>query len=205
MSIDYPGFWGTDSLCKFFYLEESNMKKMKRLVAVLLAGIMALAMLTACGGTPSTPGSSEFETKVEQAYMAKLNEAFGKNFNNDDAIKKLAVDYIQEVSGAPTLSNTALWKHENPTANTQNQVMVCFDPAQSTGNEYVKFYYEVDKAENITPDATNIATLKLTLDTFQKLAANNGKTIELTALGVGAKTIGGKTYVAIGFGMKAAQ
>ena len=26
------------------------MKKMKRLVAVLLAGIMALAMLTACGG-----------------------------------------------------------------------------------------------------------------------------------------------------------
>ncbi len=202
MNIDYPGFWGTDSLCKFFYLEESNMKKMKRLVAVLLAGIMALAMLTACGGTPSTPGSSEFETKVEQAYMAKLNEAFGTEFNNDAAIKKLAVDYIQEVSGAETLSNTALWKHENPTANTQNQVMVCFDPAQSTGNEYVKFYYEVDKAENITPDATNIATLKLTWDTIQKLAANNGKTIELTALGVGAKTIGGKTYVAIGIGMK---
>ena len=60
------------------------MKKMKRLVAVLLAGIMALAMLTACGGTPGTPGSSEFETKVEQAYMAKLNETFGVNFDNDD-------------------------------------------------------------------------------------------------------------------------
>ena len=180
------------------------MKKMKRLVAVLLAGIMALAVLTACSGGSGT-SSSEFENKVEKAYMEKLNEAFGTEFINDAAIKKLAVDYIQEVSGAPTLSNTALWKHENPTANTQNQVMVCFDPAQSNGNKYVKFYYEVDKAENITPDATNIATLKLTLDTFQKLAANNGKTIELTALGVGAKTIGGKTYVAIGFGMKAAQ
>ena len=202
MNIDYPGFWGTDSLCKFFYLEESNMKKMKRLVAVLLAGIMALAMLTACGGTPSTPGSSEFETKVEQAYMAKLNEAFGTEFNNDAAIKKLAVDYIQEVSGAETLNGTTLWKTENPTANTQNQIMVCFDPTQFTGEKYVKFYYEVDKAENITPDATNIATLKLTWDTIQKLAANNGKTIELTALGVGAKTIGGKTYVAIGIGMK---
>lgn len=80
------------------------MKKMKRLVAVLLAGIMALAMLTACGGTPSTPGSSEFEKKVEQAYMAKLNETFGVNFNNDDAIKKLAVDYLQEVSGTETLN-----------------------------------------------------------------------------------------------------
>ena len=102
------------------------MKKMKRLVAVLLAGIMALAMLTACGGTPGTPGSSEFEGKVEKAYMAKLNETFGTEFNNDAAIKKLAVDYIQEVSGAPTLSNTALWKHENPTANTQNQVCLLY-------------------------------------------------------------------------------
>ena len=181
------------------------MKKMKRLVAVLLAGIMALAMLTACGGTPGTPGSSEFENKVQQAYMVKLNEAFGTEFNNDAAIKKLAVNYIQEVSGAPTLSNTALWKHENPTANTQNQVMVCFDPVQSAGNEYVKFYYEVDKAENITPDATNIATLKLTWDTIQSVTAASGKKVELTALGVGAKTIGDKTYVAIGIGMKVAQ
>ena len=31
------------------------MKKLKRLVAVLLVGIMALAMLTACGVTPSAP------------------------------------------------------------------------------------------------------------------------------------------------------
>ena len=205
MSIDYPGFWGADSLCKFFYLEESNMKKMKRLVAVLLAGIMALAMLTACGGTPSTPDSSEFETKVEQAYMEELNKTFGKNFNNDDAIKKLAVDYLQEVGGAETLNSKALWKAENPTANTQNQVMVCFDPAQSTGEKYVKFYYEVDKAEKITPDATNIATLKLTWDTLQQVAAANKKEVELTALGVGAKTIGDKTYVAIGLGMKVVQ
>ena len=178
------------------------MKKMKRLVAVLLAGIMALAMLTACGGTPGDSGNPEFEAKVEQAYMAELNKTFGVNFNNDAAIKKLAVNYIQEVSGKQTLSNVALWKAEQPTKTTQNQVMVCFDPMQSTGEKYVKFYYEVDKAENITPDATNIATLKLTWDTVQSLAASSGKKIELTALGVGAKTIGGKTYVAIGIGMK---
>ena len=30
-------------------------------------------------------------------------------------------------------------------------------------------------------------------------AEKHGITLELTALGVGAKTIGGKTYVAIGF------
>ena len=180
------------------------MKKIKCLAAVLLAGIMALAVLTACSGGSGT-SSSEFENKVEKAYMAKLNEAFGTEFINDAAIKKLAVNYIQEVSGAETLNSNTLWKAENPTANTQNQVMVCFDPAKSNGNEYVKFYYEVDKAENITPDATNIATLKLTWDTIQSMAAASGKKFELTALGVGAKTIGGKTYVAIGIGMKVAQ
>ena len=202
MSIERLCIWDTKQLENYFILEECNMKKMKRLVAVLLAGIMALAMLTACGGTPGDSGNPEFEAKVEQAYMAELNKTFGVNFNNDAAIKKLAVNYIQEVSGKQTLSNVALWKAEQPTKTTQNQVMVCFDPMQSTGEKYVKFYYEVDKAENITPDATNIATLKLTWDTVQSLAASSGKKIELTALGVGAKTIGGKTYVAIGIGMK---
>ena len=55
------------------------MKKMKRLVAVLLAGIMALAMLTACGGTTSTPVTrddalekSVAEWTVELGKGAKL-------------------------------------------------------------------------------------------------------------------------------------
>ena len=41
------------------------MKKMKRLVAVLLTGIMALAMLTACGVTPSAP--SMRDTALEES------------------------------------------------------------------------------------------------------------------------------------------
>ena len=126
------------------------MKKMKRLVAVLLAGIMALAVLTACSGGSGT-NSSEFENKVEQAYMAELNKTFATNFNNDAAIKKLAVDYLKEVGGAQTLSAETLWKNEAPTADTLNQVMVCFDTTQSTNEKYVKLYYEADKAEKITP------------------------------------------------------
>ena len=52
------------------------MKKMKRLVAVLLAGIMALAMLTACGNTPVTRDEalekSVSEWAVEWGKSAKL-------------------------------------------------------------------------------------------------------------------------------------
>ena len=54
------------------------MKKMKRLVAVLLAGIMALAMLTACGGTPSTPVTRD---EALEKSVAGWTVEFGKGAN----------------------------------------------------------------------------------------------------------------------------
>ena len=54
------------------------MKKMKRLVAVLLVGIMALAMLTACGVTPSAP--SMRDTALER-NVAQWTVEWGKNQN----------------------------------------------------------------------------------------------------------------------------
>ena len=54
------------------------MKKMKRLVAVLLVGIMALAMLTACGVTPSAP--SMRDTALEES-VAQWTVEWGKNQN----------------------------------------------------------------------------------------------------------------------------
>ena len=54
------------------------MKKMKRLVAVLLTGIMALAMLTACGVTPSAP--SMRDTALERD-VAQWTVEWGKNQN----------------------------------------------------------------------------------------------------------------------------
>lgn len=167
------------------------MKKMKRLVAVLLAGIMALAMLTACGGTGNDAATAKFEASVEQAYMAKLNEKFGENFENDAAIKKLAVEHIEEMANNETLSMDELWKKEELSEKAQNWVMICYD---STEKGFVKSYYEAGKAETI--ETKNI-------DTFFSLAqmkrANVAKKAKFTALGVGAKTINGKTYVAIGF------
>ena len=58
------------------------MKKMKRLVAVLLAGIMALAMLTACGGGSFTPPSDV--EKAEALYMDAFNTALGTNYENNN-------------------------------------------------------------------------------------------------------------------------
>ena len=171
------------------------MKKMKRLVAVLLAGVMVLAMLTACGGTGNDAATAKFEGKVEQAYMAKLNDAFGKEFKNDDAIKNLAVKHIEAMASKETLSMDELWAEEKMTEKTQNWVMICYDVNQSTG-KYVTSSYEADNAETITPNQKSIDAF---LNLAQMKRGQVGNTAKFTALGVGAKTINGKTYVAIGF------
>lgn len=169
------------------------MKKMKRLVAVLLAGIMALAMLTACGGTGNDAATAKFEANVEQVYMAKLNEEFAKKFKNDDAIKKLAVEHIEKMANQETLSKEDLWAEEKLTEKTQNWVMICYDVKQNTGKGYVKLSYEMATAETIAPDISAY----LNLAQMKKMQVGNKA--KFTALGVGVKTINGKTYVAIGF------
>ena len=172
------------------------MKKLTKLTSLLLAGIMALAMLTACGGIGNDAATAKFEAKAEQAYMAKLNEKFGENFENDAAIKKLAVEYIEKMASKETLSMDELWAEEKLTEKTQNWVMICYDVSQSNGKAYVKSSYEAGKAEKITPDET---TIKAFLNLAQMKRGQVGNTAKFTALGVGAKTINGKTYVAIGF------
>lgn len=168
------------------------MKKLTKLTSLLLAGIMALAMLTACGGTGNDAATAKFEAKVEQAYMAELNKVLREKFKNNADIKKLAVEHIGNMAGKETLNKDELWtKKEDPTAKTQDWVMICYD---STEKGFVKSYYEADKAETITLDEATITKFL----TLARIKAHAGNTAKFTALGVGTKTIDGKTYVAIG-------
>lgn len=173
------------------------MKKLKLFAAVLLAGIMALALLTACGG--SDPGNPEFDAKVESAYLDALNNAFGTAFQNDDAIRALAVTHIAENSGADSLTGSARCKTEGDEKTVVRQVQLCFNTKISKPDAYVPLFYKAAETQAIKTDYTSIRVLLNTVDRELENADKNGITLELTALGVGAKTIGGKTYVAIGF------
>ena len=172
------------------------MKTIKRLAAVLLAGIMALALLTACSG--SDAGNPEFEAKVESAYLAALNKKFGKEFENNADIKALAVKQITENSSAESLTNETIWKTDGKEKTVVRQVMLCWELKRDT-RSYVPFFYEAATAQNIKVSSSNILALFRTVNKGLGNAEENSITLELTALGVGAKTIGGKTYVAIGF------
>ena len=172
------------------------MKTIKRLAAVLLAGIMALALLTACSG--SDAGNPEFEANVESAYLAALNKKFGKEFENNADIKALAVKQITENSGAESLTNETIWKTDGKEKTVVRQVMLCWELKRDT-RSYVPVFYEAATAQNIKVSSSNILALFRTVNKELGNAEENSITLQLTALGVGAKTIGGKTYVAIGF------
>lgn len=174
------------------------MKKIKRFAAVLLAGIMALALFTACSDS-SDPGNPEFDTKVERAYLEALNKAFGTSFKNDDAIRALALTHITEKHGADSLTGSARCKTEGDEKTVVRQVQLCYDTKSSKPDAFVPLFYEAANTPNITPDKMSLRTLYYAVEQEIEAAKKNGRTLELTALGVGAKTIGGKTYVAIGF------
>lgn len=174
------------------------MKKLKRLAAVLLAGIMALALFTACSDS-SDPGNPEFDAKVESAYQKALNNTFGTSFENDADIKRLAIEHIEEKHGADSLTSIARCKIEGDGKTVVRQVQLCFDTRSSKPDAYVPLFYEAAKTAAIKANSTNVRALLRTVNEEIANAKKNGRTLELTALGVGAWTIGGKTYVAIGF------
>lgn len=173
------------------------MKKIKRFAAVLLAGIMALALLTACGGSGSD--NPEFDAKVESAYLDALNKAFKTSFENNDAIRALAVTHIAEKSGADSLTGRARCKTEGDETTVVRQVQLCYDTKSSKPDAFVPLFYQAANAQTITANRLNVQVLLSTVNKERGGAKENGRTLELTALGVGARTIGGKTYVAIGF------
>lgn len=174
------------------------MKKLKRLAAVLLAGIMALALFTACSDS-SDPGNPEFDPKVERAYQKALNNTFGTSFENDADIKRLAIEHIEEKHGADSLTGSARCKTEGDEKTVVRQVQLCFDTKSSKPDAFVPLFYEAAKTAAIKANSTNVRALLRTVNEEIANAKKNGITLELTALGVGAWTIGGKTYVAIGF------
>ena len=55
------------------------MKMFKRFAAALLAGVMVLAMLTACGGGAGGSSSNEIESKV----LKYLNTVNGTSYSNN--------------------------------------------------------------------------------------------------------------------------
>ncbi len=62
------------------------MKHLKKLAALLLVGVLALSLLTACGGS----GSTSQDAQAEAAVMAAINENRPVKLQNSSELRKTA-------------------------------------------------------------------------------------------------------------------
>ena len=157
------------------------MKKMKRLVAVLLAGIMALAMLTACGGGSFTP-TSDVE-KAEALYMDAFNTALGTNYENDADLEKLAKQVLDDsLNEDGNLKNGKGMIFSEDAGNSVYRVVMILAQQAQQGNKIVP--YGITSEELAKKD---------------KVIVNVDQTTKkvTTGLAVGAVKKGDKVYVAI--------
>lgn len=73
------------------------MKMFKRFAAALLAGVMVLAMLTACGGNGGGGVDTRTnEQKAEDAYLAVYSGLFGKEYSNNSALQAEAKAFVDD-------------------------------------------------------------------------------------------------------------
>lgn len=150
------------------------MKKMKRLVAVLLAGIMVLAMLTACGGGSFTP-TSDVE-KAEALYMDAYNTALGADYKNDAELKNQAKQFLEE-----NLNADGTLKIDGKMTVTKKDGKV-WTTVTILGSKNVPYGITSEELANKDKVIVNVD------DTTKKIT---------TGLAVGAVKKGDKIYVAI--------
>lgn len=157
------------------------MKKMKRLVAVLLAGIMALAMLTACGGGSSTP-TSDVE-KAEALYMDAYNAALGTNYENNTELKNQAKQLLDK-----SLDEAGVLKSDGKmTVTTKDgKVWTTVTILAQPGNKNVPYGITSEELANMLANKDNVI---VNVDATTKQSA--------TGLAVGAVKKGDNIYVAI--------
>ena len=165
------------------------MKKMKRLVAVLLAGVMVMAMLTACGGA----GTSEIGKKFEDEYLKVINSIrTEKDLTNNIGMhnKALALlNYIDEdgmidMDKAEPKPDVEISKDGKTMTVTTLRVAVKKEPVP-VDRKYV--------AKEITPEVIGELTNVPTNPDSDYVAMMNA----VKKIGIATKVINGKTYAAM--------
>lgn len=158
------------------------MKKMKRLVAVLLAGVMVLAMLTACGGGSSTPTSDV--DKAEALYMDAYNAALGTDYKNDADLKTQAKQFLEK-----SLNEDGTLKSDGKMTDTKsdgNSVYTVVTILAQQGSKNVPYGITSEELANMLANKDKVI---VNVDATTKKTATN--------LAVGAVKRGDNIYVAI--------
>ena len=151
----------------FLFMEAKIMKMAKKLLAVVLAGVMAVSMLTGCASISSRRVADELEGMLKAANDKATVKAVGDDLANNAA--KVAKDNSGALKAETTLQSDV------KTELTKNNKL---------GDSYIWITYFATKDVNKTVKAQNIA--KALIGTDGKIATS--KAINSTDVKVGVKS-----------------
>lgn len=167
------------------------MKMFKRFAAALLAGVMVLAMLTACGGG-SGSGTSTIGEEFENKYIAAINTLRGEgagNLENDTDLRNKALAQLAKINEDGTIAPT----DANTTTGTLSDdkkfvtVVTIYVPTANKG----EVVGGMCQAKEITAESLGeITTASPDAEVVKTAQA-------LKRVGIATKVINGKTYGAV--------
>ena len=153
------------------------MKHLKKLAALLLVGVLALSLLTACGGGGSTSADAQAETAV----MAAINQnrpANSVKLQNSSELRKTANQSIDAAISGKLGQLSSDFKFE-------------LDPNPEDGSVGFTLIAKCDYKN------TDLAKLIKTVTNINSYNMN-----KWSEVGVVVRTVGGQTYIAISVAIK---
>lgn len=150
------------------------MKHLKKLAALLLVGVLALSLLTACGGG----GSTSADTQAETAVMAAINDNRSVKLQNSSELRKTANQSIDAaISGklGQLSSDFKLVLDTKPEDGSVGFTLVA------------KCDYKNTDLAKLIKTATNINSYNMN---------------KWSEVGVVVRTVDGQTYIAISVAIK---
>ena len=167
------------------------MKMLKKMAALLLAGVMALALLTACG-EDSAPS---FAQKAEEKMFAVLSESTGLK-ENDTEMKNLATQSLDKIKDGKVTKEVL--KEDTEKVDNKYRAKMGLPIPDLKAGDYSDFNSKTYTVLEVTPDnLANVDNTQLT----QMIATMKKNGVEIEKIGVAAKTVNGKTYIAVGIQM----
>lgn len=123
------------------------MKKLKKFAALLLVGVMALALLTACGGGPTE----------EQKVLAQISQEKGVQVTNDAELRAVAERRLDESLQYKVFGYAGAYKfYTDPVGNDLAVTITARhnykDTFLSTVLTYISQYIKTDVSGNVSQD-----------------------------------------------------
>lgn len=147
------------------------MTKLRKLTALLLAGVLTLLLLTACSGG----GSSGPEAQAEAEVMGAINKGRTVALANDDGMQRIAKTSLQAKLKGSFRGYTGYHEVKYDEKTSTLTLIAQYDYKDTTLEKLIGYITENNEASNLKFN----------------LSSNWAK------VGVAAETYQGKTYIAI--------